>query len=55
MKVCGQLHVPAVSPSGKEPSASIESEAGWVPEPVWTRRKREKIPLVPPPGVQPVA
>jgi hypothetical protein len=40
----GQLHVPAVLPPEKEPLVSIGEEAGWIPEPVWTRWWREKFP-----------
>jgi hypothetical protein len=36
-----QLHAPAVLPTRKEPPVSIENEAGWAPEPVWTTWRRE--------------
>jgi hypothetical protein len=36
-----QIHDPAVLPSGKEPTAHMESEAEWVPEPVSMARRRE--------------
>jgi hypothetical protein len=42
MEVSNQLHAPAALPVGKEPPASKGYEAGWAPEPVWTRQKREK-------------
>jgi len=37
MKVSGQLHVPAVLFTGKEPLVPIGQEVGWAPEPFWTR------------------
>jgi hypothetical protein len=42
MEVSGQLHAPAASPAGKEPSVSIGQEAGLSPEPVGTMWRREK-------------
>jgi hypothetical protein len=44
MEVSGQLHDQAALPSGKEPLVPTGEEAGWVPEPVCTRLKREKFP-----------
>jgi hypothetical protein len=37
MEVSGQVHIPAALPPGKEPLVPIGQEAGWVPEPFWTR------------------
>jgi hypothetical protein len=37
MEVSGQLHVPDALPLGKEPLVPIGQEAGWAPEPFWTR------------------
>jgi hypothetical protein len=34
MEVSGPLHTPAVLPPGEKP---IGKEAGWAPEPIWTR------------------
>jgi hypothetical protein len=45
MEVNGQLHAPAALPAGKEPLVPIGQEAGWAPEPVWTRWWREKFPV----------
>jgi hypothetical protein len=42
--VSGQLHAPVALPPGKEPLVSIGQEAGWTPEPFWTRWWREKFP-----------
>jgi hypothetical protein len=44
MEVSGQLHAPAALPSGKEPLLPTEYEAGWAPQPVWTRWWRQKFP-----------
>jgi hypothetical protein len=42
---CGQLHVPAALPLGKQTPVGIGWEAGWAPEPVWARwRREEEIP-----------
>ena len=35
MEMSGQGHAPAALPQGKEPG-TIEQEAGWAREPVWT-------------------
>jgi len=40
----GQFHAPIASPQGKEPPGLIGEKARWAPEPVWTRRRRRKIP-----------
>jgi len=37
MEVSGQLHAPAALPTGKESLVPTGYEAGWAPEPVWTR------------------
>jgi hypothetical protein len=37
MEVSGQLHAPAALPPGKGPLVPIGQEAGWAPEPFWTR------------------
>jgi hypothetical protein len=44
MEVSGQLHAPAALSSGKGAMVPIGQEAGWAPEPVWTRWWREKFP-----------
>jgi hypothetical protein len=44
MEVSGQLHAPAAFPPGKEPLVPSGEEAGWAPEPFWTRWFREKFP-----------
>jgi len=44
MEVSDQLHAPTALPRGKEPPVPIKYEAGWAPEPVWTRWWREKFP-----------
>jgi hypothetical protein len=41
--VRGQLHAPAALFPGKEPPVPIVYEAGWAPEPFWTRCRREKF------------
>jgi hypothetical protein len=43
MEVSGQLHAPAALPPGKKPLVPIGQEAGWAPEPFWTRWFREKF------------
>jgi hypothetical protein len=41
--VSGQHHAPtALYPRGKAPPVPIVQEAGWAPEPVWTKRIEEK-------------
>jgi hypothetical protein len=47
MEVSGQLHASAALPPGKEPLMTIEQEAAWAPEPLWTRFRREKFPAPP--------
>jgi hypothetical protein len=37
MEVSGQFHAPAALPPGKEPLVPTGEEAGWAPEPFWTR------------------
>jgi hypothetical protein len=44
MEVSGQLHAPAALPPGKNSLVPIGQEAGWAPEPFWTRWWREKFP-----------
>jgi hypothetical protein len=44
MEMSGQFHAPAALPPGKEPRIHVGYEAGWVPEPFWTRWWREKFP-----------
>jgi hypothetical protein len=50
MVVSSQLHTPVALPSGKEPSVPVGYEAGWAPGRVWTRRRREKDPIISPAG-----
>jgi hypothetical protein len=45
MEVSGQLHDPAALPPGKESLVPIRNDAGWEPEPVWTRFWREIFPV----------
>jgi hypothetical protein len=45
MEVSAQLHDLAALTPEKEPLIRIGWEAGWTPEPVWTRWCREKIPV----------
>jgi hypothetical protein len=40
-------------PLGKSPEVSIEKEAEWAPEPVWTQWGREKVPSLHLPGIEP--
>jgi hypothetical protein len=40
MRVSGELHASAALLTRKQPPVLIEQEAGWVPEPVWTLRRR---------------
>jgi hypothetical protein len=43
MGVSGQRHTPAaLLPPRKVPLVPIWQEAGWAPEPVWTKRLEEK-------------
>jgi hypothetical protein len=42
MEVSRQLHAPATLQPGKEPPVSIEQNAWWAPEPVWTLWSKEK-------------
>jgi hypothetical protein len=44
MEVSDQLHALANLSLREEPLVPSEREAGWVPEPVWTRWRREKNP-----------
>jgi len=44
MEVSGQFHARAALPPEKEPLVPTGQEAGWAPEPVWTRWLREKFP-----------
>jgi hypothetical protein len=46
MEVSGQLHAPAALPQGKIPPVPIGYEAGWTPDPIWTRLRREKFPAL---------
>jgi len=42
MEVTGQLHVPAVLTSRERPNLSMKQRTGWILEPVWACRKKEK-------------
>jgi hypothetical protein len=44
MEVSDQLRVPTALPLGKENVVHIGQEAGWAPEPFWTRWWKEKLP-----------
>jgi len=44
LKVSGQFHAPTSLSPRKEPPVPIGYEAGWIPEPVWTRGAEKKIP-----------
>jgi hypothetical protein len=47
MGVSGQHHAPAMLlPLGKGPPVPIGQEAGWAPEPVWTRGTKLKLPVL---------
>jgi hypothetical protein len=37
-----QIHTPAASPLRNGLTVPIECRAGWVPEPIWTERWKEK-------------
>jgi hypothetical protein len=50
MEVSGQLQAPAALPPGKKLLVPIGYEAGWGPEPFWTRWWRENFPA--PAGIQ---
>jgi len=43
MEVSGELHAPAALPPGKEPPFTMGEEAGYIPEPVRRRWRREEI------------
>jgi hypothetical protein len=42
MEISGQLHATAALHPREEPPGHVEDEAGWVPEPAWRIRRREK-------------
>jgi hypothetical protein len=42
MRVSGQLHAPAALYPGERTPAPIGQEAGWAPDPVWTKMLEEK-------------
>jgi hypothetical protein len=43
LEVRGHIHAPSALPKAKEHPASIEQEAGWAPEPVWTMWRGENL------------
>jgi hypothetical protein len=43
MEVSGQFHAPTALPPREKPLVPTAQEAGWAPEPVWTRWWREKF------------
>jgi hypothetical protein len=45
MEVSGRLHFPAALPPEKELQEPIGQEAGWAPESVWTRSRKENFPI----------
>jgi len=47
MVVSGQIVATAALPPGKGHPLSIEWEASWAPESLWTKWRREKSPLPP--------
>jgi len=42
MEVNGQIYDPTALTPGKETPVQIGRKAGWAPEPVWTRWRRER-------------
>jgi hypothetical protein len=42
-KLTSRLDVSTALPPAKETSVPIREETGWVPEPDWTFRRREKL------------
>jgi len=44
MELIGELHGPAALPPGYEVPVPTGREAGWAPEPDWTRWRIEKNP-----------
>jgi len=53
MEVSGKFQVKATSSPGKESEAPTGREAGWAPEPILTRWRREEIHSLPLPGIEP--
>jgi hypothetical protein len=43
MKENGQLHILAALHPEIEPPVSIEKEAGWAPQPVWTLSREKSL------------
>jgi hypothetical protein len=43
MELSGQLHVPRALLPGKESQVFIRQETAWIPEPVWTTWRRQKL------------
>jgi hypothetical protein len=43
MEMRGEIHDPAVLPTGEEPSVIITQGGGWNPRPVWTLLSIKKI------------
>jgi hypothetical protein len=44
MEVSGQLHDPAALPQEKQPLVPTRQEAGWAPQPVWTKNQDKIFP-----------
>ena len=40
--LCEEFNAPTALPTGKEPPAPIDWQAGWASEPVWTLSRRNE-------------
>jgi hypothetical protein len=46
MEMTGQIHAPAVLTPRERSSVSMKQRTGWIPEPVWACRRKEKSVIV---------